>query len=275
MRKVAGWGAIAFGAAALLLAVSPAWADTFRADIEDFAFTPDPILIGVGDRVTWTNRGDETHTVTADDGSFDGEDVDPDETYSKTFRRPGSFPYGCTRHSGMTGVVEVGGEGRAPAPPPGTSDTTSSTSGSDAATTTTAERTPPTTSPPATAVPGPATTTPTVAPTAGGTVTTPVLRPSTTSTSAPPAIDERVTITTGEAPVFTPLPEELFAGTPETTGGGPSGVGRVGDTSGDADDLDWALLAVVGAGTAGLAGFLLARRRKGRVRGRRLRHEAG
>jgi hypothetical protein len=31
---------------------------------------------------------------------------------------------------------------------------------------------------------------------------------------------------------------------------------------------------LVGAGTAGLAGFLVVRRRKGRVRGRRLRHEA-
>lgn len=270
MRKVAGWGTIALGAAALLLAVSPAWADTFRADIEDFAFTPDPILIGVGDRVRWTNRGDETHTVTADDGSFDGEDVDPDETYSKTFRQPGRFPYRCTRHSDMTGVVEVGGDGRALAPPPGTSDTTSSTRGSEAATTTTAERTPP-----ATAVPGPATTATTVAPTAGGTVAIPVLRPSTTSTSTPPVTDERVTITTGEAPVFTPTPEEQFAGAPEATGGGPSAGSGVGGTSGDADALGWVPLAVVGAGTAGLAGFLLARRRKGRVRGRGLRHEAG
>jgi plastocyanin len=269
MRKVTGWGAIALGAAAVLLAVSPAWADTFRADIEDFAFTPDPILIGVGDRVRWTNRGDETHTVTADDGSFDGEDVDPDKTYSKTFRQPGRFPYRCTRHPDMTGVVEVGGDGRTPAPPPGASETTSSTSGSDAATTTTAERTPPTT-----AVPGPAITAPTVGPTAGGTVARPVLRPSTTSTSTPPVTDERVTITTGEAPVFTPTPEELFAGPPEATGDGPSGDGRVGGTSGDAEDLGWAPLAVVGAGTAGLAGFLLARRRKARVRGRRLRHEA-
>lgn len=270
MRKVPGWGAMALGAAGLLLAVSPAWADTFRADIEDFAFRPDPILIGVGDRVRWTNRGDETHTVTADDGSFDGEDVDPDKTYSTTFRQPGLFPYRCTRHSGMTGVVEVGGDGRAPAPPPGTPDTTSSTSGSDAATTTTAERTAPTTSPPA-AVPGPATAT-TVAPTG---TPLPVLRSSTTSTSAPPATDERVTITTGEAPVFTPVPEELFAGAPAATGGGPSAGDRVGDTSGDADGLGWAPLAVVGAGMAGLAGFLLARRRKGRGRGRRLRHEAG
>ena len=267
MRTVSRWGAMALGAAALVLAGPPAWGDTFRADIEDFAFTPDPILISAGDRVTWTNRGDETHTVTADDGSFDGEDVDPDKTYSKTFRQPGRFPYRCTRHPDMTGVVEVGDGGPAPAQPSESSSTTSTTNGSAAATTTTAERTPPTTSPPATPT--------TVAPAAGGTITTPVLRASTTSTSVPPAPDERVTITTGEAPVFTPLPEERSAGAPEAADGGPGAGGRVGVTTGDANDLRWGPAGLAGAGLAGLAGFLLARRRNGRLRGRRLPHEAG
>jgi plastocyanin len=250
---------MALGTGALLLAVSPASADTFRADIKDFSFTPDPIVIDVGDRVTWTNRGDETHTVTADDGSFDGEDVDPDQTYSKTFRQPGRFPYHCTRHSDMKGVVDVGNAtGSAPGPLPGTAATTSTTTGPQPVTTPTAEQAPVTTSPSPPAASDPATTATTVPPTAP----MPVLRSSTTSTSAPPAADGRVTIPTGEAPVFTPTPEELVA--PEPTGGrssvdGASG-GRVGDASGGADDLSWALLVVPGVGAAGLGGLLLARR---------------
>jgi plastocyanin len=260
MQKLSRWAAIALGTAALLLAVSPASADTFRADIEDFTFTPDPIVIDVGDRVTWTNRGDETHTVTADDGSFDGEDVDSDETYSKTFRQPGRFPYRCTRHSGMTGVVDVGDHtGSAPGPLPGTPATTSTTSGPHPPTTPTAEQAPVTTSPSPPAVSDPATTATTLPPTAP----MPVLRSSTTSTSAPPAADERVTIPTGEAPVFTPTLEELVA--PEATGDRSSADGaaggRVGDASGGADDLGWALLVVLGVGAAGLGGCLLARRR--------------
>jgi plastocyanin len=249
---------MALGTAALLLAVSPASADTFRVDIKDFTFTPDPIVIDVGDRVTWTNRGDETHTVTADDGSFDGEDVDPEQTYSKTFRQAGRFPYRCTRHSDMTGVVDVGDHtGSAPGPPPGTPATTSTTTGLQPATTPAAEQAPVTTSPSPPAVSDPATTTTTLPPTAP----MPVPRSSTTSTSSPPAADERVTIPTGEAPVFTPTPEELVA--PEAAGGGSSANGpggRVGDASGGADDPSWALLVAPGVGAAGLGGFLLARR---------------
>ena len=259
MEKSRRWAAIAFGAAVLLAVMPPARADTFRADIDDFAFTPDPILIEVGDRVTWANRGDETHTVTADDGSFDGDDVDPDDSYSKTFRQPGRFPYRCTRHSGMTGVVEVGDHtDGTPAPPA----TTSSTRGPTTATTT--EQAVATTSPPAAAPPGPAPTAGALPPTARGTATMPALRSSTTSTSAPPAPDGRVTITTGEAPVLTPTPEELSAPAPEMTGGRPNGGGsadaRFPDDSRGADDLHWALLLVVGVGAAGLGRLLLVRR---------------
>ena len=101
----------------------------------------------------------------------------------------------------------------------------------------------------------------------------PVLRSSTTSTSAPPAPDERVTVTTGEAPVFTPTPEELSAGGSKANSGGPGG-GRVGDTSAGAGDLRWITLALVGAGTAGLAGAVLVRRRKDETEAGP-RHETG
>jgi plastocyanin len=265
MQKSRRWAAIAFGAAVLLAVVSPARAATFRADINDFAFTPDPVLINVGDRVRWTNQGDETHSVTADDGSFDREDVDPGDTYSKTFRQPGRFPYRCTRHSGMTGVVEVGDQtGSSPGPQPAPSATTSSTSGPHPTTTRTAQQVVPTTSPPAAGSSDPATAATTLPPTARGTATMPVLRPSTTSTSAPPAADGRVTIPTGEAPVFKPTPEELSAPAPEATGGGPNGGGsadgRAADASRGADDLGWGPLVVLGIGAAGLGGLLLARR---------------
>jgi hypothetical protein len=85
------------------------------------------------------------------------------------------------------------------------------------------------------------------------------------STSAPPAADERVTIPTGEPPVFTPTPEELVA--PPETGvrSSTEGVGgRGGDASGG-DEHRRALMVGLGASAAGLGGLLLARRTKRRA----------
>lgn len=75
--------------------------------IEDFSFTPDPIEIVAGDSVTWTNRGQNTHTVTADDDSFDSGNIDAGATFEQSFDEVGDFTYHCNIHSSMTGTVTV------------------------------------------------------------------------------------------------------------------------------------------------------------------------
>lgn len=45
--------------------------------IQNFAFSPGTIQVTAGTTVTWTNNDQTTHTVTADDGSFDSGDVAP------------------------------------------------------------------------------------------------------------------------------------------------------------------------------------------------------
>ena len=70
-------------------------------------FDPQNINVSVGDTVEWTNRGTHTHTVTADDGSFDSGDLAPNQTFRQTFQTAGTVPYHCEIHSGMTGTVTV------------------------------------------------------------------------------------------------------------------------------------------------------------------------
>ena len=270
MHTLTRWAAAGLGVAALVASAPAARAETVRANIDDFAFTPDPIIIEVGDRVVWTNRGDETHTVTADDGSFEDDDVDPDESYDETFREPGRFAYRCTRHDGMTGVVEVHEE-TVSLPLPGTSETTSTTERPrrDTTTTTTTAQpapAPPSTSPPATgspAAPGSATTR---APSPATTVTTRALRVSTTSTSAPPPAQE--TVTTGAPPVFTPTPDELAGATPAEAGSRPADGSVVAPNPPVGDDAvaGWVYPVAVMVAAAGAAGLLRVRRSRSRGR---------
>jgi plastocyanin len=78
-----------------------------QARIENFAFDPKQLTAKVGEAVTWKNDDSTTHTVTADDGSFDSANLASDTTFSKKFDKPGTFKYHCSLHSSMTATVVV------------------------------------------------------------------------------------------------------------------------------------------------------------------------
>jgi plastocyanin len=75
-------------------------------DITEFAF-PAETQVAAGQPLSVTNDTGATHTVTADDDSFNQE-VGPGETIELVVSEPGSYPYHCNFHSNMTGVLEVG-----------------------------------------------------------------------------------------------------------------------------------------------------------------------
>jgi plastocyanin len=75
--------------------------------IVDFAFNPASFTVAVNTPVTWTNTGTATHTVTADDGSFDSQNLSAGKTYSHTFSTAGTFTYHCAIHSSMKGTIVV------------------------------------------------------------------------------------------------------------------------------------------------------------------------
>lgn len=73
--------------------------------MSSFAFVPANVDVAVGGTVTWTNNDSVAHTVSIDGKVSDK--IDPGKTFSKTFAAAGTFPYSCTIHPSMTGVVTV------------------------------------------------------------------------------------------------------------------------------------------------------------------------
>ena len=73
---------------------------------KSYRFDPKTIEIDAGDRVTWTNEDNFTHTVQVD-GQEDHK-VERGESVSIAFDTPGIFHYVCTLHSqDMEGEVIV------------------------------------------------------------------------------------------------------------------------------------------------------------------------
>jgi plastocyanin len=77
------------------------------AAMRQITFTPGRIEITAGTVVEWKNDDPLVHTVTADDGSWDSGNIQPGATWRRTFDRPGTYPFHCTPHPFMKGVVVV------------------------------------------------------------------------------------------------------------------------------------------------------------------------
>lgn len=95
----------------LLLGVTSAGAQSNQqtVSIRDFSFEPAQLSVEPGTTVTWTNEGNEPHTVTADNGLFDSGVLYPGDSYSVQFDGMGTLSYYCTLHPSMTGGITVGG----------------------------------------------------------------------------------------------------------------------------------------------------------------------
>lgn len=76
-------------------------------DLRGFAFNPPVIKVRKGATVTWTNRDNVPHTVTASDGSFRSGLLNLGQSWSFTFDKPGTYSYYCEPHPYMQGQVIV------------------------------------------------------------------------------------------------------------------------------------------------------------------------
>lgn len=99
--------AAVFAAAATTPSLFAATASAQTVDITQFAYTPKEITVAPGTRITWTNRDEIPHTVTAKDKSFDSKALDTGDKFEHTFAAEGDFEYYCSVHPFMTGVVHV------------------------------------------------------------------------------------------------------------------------------------------------------------------------
>jgi plastocyanin len=71
------------------------------------AFNPSTINVKVGSTITWTNKDNMAHTVTADDNSFNSGSMNQGDTFKYTFNAAGTFKYHCVYHSNMLASVVV------------------------------------------------------------------------------------------------------------------------------------------------------------------------
>src|ERR1700722_15627094 len=86
-------------------AAAPAQGD--RILIKDFMFSPMVLTTKVGVEVTWVNQDDEPHTVVSDTGLFRPGALDPGNTYTFKFDKPGTYHVFCSMHSQMTATIVV------------------------------------------------------------------------------------------------------------------------------------------------------------------------
>ncbi|HYH11566.1 MAG TPA: ScyD/ScyE family protein [Thermomicrobiales bacterium] len=75
--------------------------------IHNFSFTPQTLEVPAGTTVTWTNLDSVAHTATADDGTFNSGNLNPNESFSFRFDTPGTYVYNCSYHPNMQGTIVV------------------------------------------------------------------------------------------------------------------------------------------------------------------------
>lgn len=75
--------------------------------IKNFTFSPNPVEVKAGQTVKVKNADNTTHTLTADDKTFDTGNIQAGT--SPTFRapKPGNYPFHCNIHADMHGNLKV------------------------------------------------------------------------------------------------------------------------------------------------------------------------
>ena len=95
---------------------SQPWSDITATDgsvqssIQNFGF--EPLTINVGESLVWNNADGVAHTVTANSPNgvpqpFDSGFIAPGQSFAVRFDKPGQFPFACSLHPSMTGLVDV------------------------------------------------------------------------------------------------------------------------------------------------------------------------
>jgi len=95
-------------AAVAVFAVAPTFGATKGIEVTRAGFTPNKVTVDYGDAVTWTNRDNANHQVISDRGEFPASPVlAPNQTYSFTFMRSGSYGYRDAFNTKKRGTVVV------------------------------------------------------------------------------------------------------------------------------------------------------------------------
>ena len=77
-------------------------------DIQDYCFAPTILRVSTGDAVTFTNVDPFPHSVLGANATWGDYAGFKKKSVTYRFSEPGVYPYVCTYHVGMVGVVVVG-----------------------------------------------------------------------------------------------------------------------------------------------------------------------
>ena len=106
----AGWAMAADSAATRRPEPTPTESEGVRGtavSMDGVEFTPARLIVKVGETVTWTNKDPFPHNVKSADGSFASDEIVPDAQWQYRATTAGRFPYTCTLHPGMDGILIV------------------------------------------------------------------------------------------------------------------------------------------------------------------------
>jgi plastocyanin len=100
---------LALVAAVAAVMAIPAFGATGNVSVDDNFFSPKAKSIKKGSSIKWTWRGDVAHNVvkTSGPGKRFQSPLKVNGTYTKKFRKKGTYKIVCTVHSGMTMTVTV------------------------------------------------------------------------------------------------------------------------------------------------------------------------
>jgi plastocyanin len=114
MRRLSYVAALALVTTLALAPSAGAQGQTTTVSIQNFFFSPANMTVAPGTTVTWVNNGQAPHTATANNGAFDSGTLQPGQSYSFTFKQPGTYAYHCAIHPDMTATVTVSGASMSP-----------------------------------------------------------------------------------------------------------------------------------------------------------------
>lgn len=91
----------------VLLFSTAAFADGNTVVMKNFDYAPMNLTVAAGATVTWKNLDGEPHTVVSVDGAFRSPALDENDTFSFTFKTPGTYKYVCSIHPKMMATIIV------------------------------------------------------------------------------------------------------------------------------------------------------------------------
>jgi plastocyanin len=100
----------ALGAGVVVLIGTTARKAAAREDevvIDNFTFSPTPLIVTVGSDVKWVNHDDIPHSIVCPALNVASHALDTDDSFVHRFDRAGTYEYMCGLHPHMRGQITV------------------------------------------------------------------------------------------------------------------------------------------------------------------------